>query len=614
MTLEQPHELTWGDLVITSSATPLTAWRCEALADSGYGNPVPLVQAIRSMLTDGSLEVVTGYDNRELTVKIRLVADDGESLAMAEAAFMAEVLAQNPSPLLWTPPVINSWTAAFDIVRVTLKRGYERDWSHAERFNQKRFYELTMVALPWARDLETTVIEALPVPPDPDDPVVYDVIDACDDETGWTSQKCHTDHWGTVTIDNGTDGPGTYVRVYATNQYVSGTGYLAAIRPGSVSLAGLPYLTVDVIASNNPNSPKNRALLRISVVASGVPYEATSIQVLPSGVTRYFFEGLPDSFTGLQIRSWWNAAGPLSTRRTNIYEIGRTDRIEVDGTAGFQIARTAFVGGSAPTQAALTFSGGTDPLVASTALVYTGSSPAVSMRSLLDVTGHTITTDAAMISGGFNDLSVAMVFLVPVAQLSDSTYSLLARCNFTGSVSINWAAKIVDSTGADIPGSEVVASGTRLATNPTADPWFIHDLAAIQLPVIALEGSTSHAVEVTISMSSGGSGVDVDECWLFDTDNGAVTVIQEPSDDFDLTAIEYRSPGLGAPRPAVFGTWDVYGDQDISRLVTSLGTHLFWPGPLHVFTATDGAKYAGCELEYYRRHHTHPGPDLNEEE
>lgn len=611
MTLVQPHELTWGDLVIDSTEDPTTAWSCFALTSMDGGNPVPMVEALRSMLTDGSLEVTTGYDNRTMVVDVCLSAEDGESLALAEAAFMAEVLAASPSPLIWTPPLIGSWSGVFDVVRATLSKGYAADWDLEEVMRQRRFYTLTITALPWAHDLETTVIEALPVPVDPEDPAVYEVIDECDDDTGWTSQKCHTDHWGTVTIDNGTDGIGDWVRVYATNQYVSGTGYLAAIRPGSVSLAGLPYLTVDVVASNNPNSPKNRAMLRASIVADGIPHEAAAIQVLPSGATRYYFEGVADSFTGLQIRGWWNAAGPLSTRRLNIYEIGRTDRIEIDGSLGYQVARTAFVGGSAPTQAALTFSTASGALVGSTALVYTGSSPAVPMRNLLD-TSATVTPDTAMISGARNTLASASAFLVPVSQLSDSTYSLLARLDFSGTVSIDWSAKIVDSVGADIPGSEVVVSGTRLATNDTAADWMIHELAAIQLPVVVLEGSTSHAVEVTISMSSGGSGVTLDEAWLFDTDRGAVTVIHDPS-SYDLTAIEYRSPGLGAPRPAVIGTWDTYGDQDISRLVTSLGTHLFWPGPLYVFTATDGAKYAGCELEYYRRHHTHPGPDVSEE-
>lgn len=612
MTFTQQHELTWGALFLDSIAEPDAPYRITTMSNgANFGKPMPLVEEVRSMLTDGSLSVTTGHDNRTITVTVCIEALDGESLALGEAALMAERSAEQVAPLVWTPPAGDAWAAVFDVVRVDMERDYDTDWDFIEVSQSVRYYTLTFECLPWARDLLPTVIEAIPAPEDPDVPAVYETISDVSGTSDWTPSICHPGHFTSLTEDSGTDTYGTYYRAYAYDNFTNSTGFIVAIRSASTSLAGFPYLTVDVEMTSNPSAGQAAPYLRVSN-ATGIPLTAPVAQVaLSATVRRYYFEGLPDTIANLRVSSWWSVKTTHATRRMKIYEIGRTDRIEIDGTSGFQVARTAVVGGSAPTQAALTFDAGTDPLLGSTALIYTGQSPVIPMRNVLD-TSASVTPDAAMISGAQNDLSSPMVFLVPVARLSDSTYSLLARMNFLTTAVINWSARIVAEDGSDIPGSEVVVTGARAALNDTADPWMIHELGAMQLPVIAVEGESTHAIEVTITGPTGAGVVDVDEAWLCDTTNGAVTVIHEPS-AFQLTTIELRSPGLGAPRPAVIGTWVDHGTQNIQRLVTVLGTHLFKPGLLHVFTATDLAKYAGCTLTYFRRHHSHPGPDLPDE-
>ncbi|NGZ99614.1 hypothetical protein G5V59_02455 [Nocardioides sp. W3-2-3] len=113
---------------------------------------------------------------------------------------------------------------------------------------------------------------------------------------------------------------------------------------------------------------------------------------------------------------------------------------------------------------------------------------------------------------------------------------------------LTWSAKLVDAAGGDIPGSDLVASGVALLRNTTADPWRIHHIATQTLPALATSGVDTDQVQITLSMDSGGDTVRIDEGWLANTDNGAVTLVHEPSAN-DLTAIEIRSAQARRPVP-----------------------------------------------------------------
>lgn len=605
--LSQEQECLWGALVFDGPVDVDTPWVFEMLVGTSFGNAVPIVEFLTSQLTDGDLAVVTRYGNREeFPVIIRVSAPDGQALAQAEAALMAEAQAEQISPLIWKPPALEAWPGALEIVTVRVERDYQLEtgasWDYREKFTHTRTFRLTFTALPWVRDLEPTVIPALPVPVDPDEPAVPVPIDTCDSTTGWDDLTWPTGAWSALSVST----TGGYVIAAGSLAGGGGQASLSLVRTGAVSMGTDPYLYADVYPTVNPDgSPAE-----IDILFDGtddVIEPTASLATTVAGVTRYFFEA-PASFTSVRVRRVVDRPATGGTARSlRVYEIGRTDRIEINGSNGFQIARTAVVGGSVPTQAAIRFSAGSSPLIGSAALIYTGASPVVPLRATRIISAP-FTTDETKISGAYNDLSSPMTFRISVEQLRNSSYSFLAYLEFTGTAVVTWQARIVAADGTDIPGSDVVKTGETLLRNNTADPWRIHALAKIQLPVVTLEGSTTHAVELTLSMATGGDDVNIDEGWLADTRNGAVTLIHEPS-AFQLSEIEIRSPQLDSPRPAVIGTWVDHGAQDISRL-TRLGTHLFRPGLLHVFTATDLAKYAACELEYYRRHGWHAGPDL----
>lgn len=613
--LSQEQELFWGALVFDGPVEPDTPWRYETLVGTSFGNAVPIVEFLTSQLTDGDLAVVTRYGNREeFPVIIRVSAPDGQALSQAEAALMAEAQAEQISPLIWKPPALEAWPGALEIVTVRVERDYQLEtgasWDYREKYSHTRVFRLTFTALPWVRDLESTVIPAIPVPVDPEEPAVVIPIDECDSATGWTTLLHPTGLWSDTTGPTAESG-----QVGMTSRLAggSGEGSMSLVTPtyATVDMSATPYLIVDVQPTvDNLGEPVDITVLYDTTVIGGpgsVIFEpvARSSTAEP-GVTRWYFEA-PASFTKVRVRRSVPQTAGTRLRGLYVHHIARTDRIEVNGSNGFQIARTAIVGGSVPTQAAIRFSAAEVPLVGSTALIYTGSSPVVPLRAQR-ITSAVVTPDDTKISGAYNDLSDPMVFRIPVDQLRDSSYSVLARLEFTDTAVVTWEARIVANDGSDIPGSDVVLTSEILLRNDSADPWRIHPLAKIQLPVVAIQGSSTHAVELTLSMATGGEDVNVDEAWLADTRNGAVTLVHEPS-AFQLSEIEIRSPQLDSPRPAVIGTWVGYGAQDISRL-TRLGTHLFRPGLLHVFTATDLAKYAGLQLEYYRRHGWHAGPDM----
>lgn len=619
--LSQPHELTWGSLVCDSVVEPDVAWRCETLAaGSSFGAPVPLVEVVQSWLADGSLATVTRWGNRRVSFRVRLSAPDGLALAQAEAAFMAEVTAERPSPLVWTPPAFDGWPAVYDVVAVVeFGQDFGDGWDFDEKYRLHRFYTVTLECLPWVHPLDKTVIPAIPAPVDPATPASFAPINTADSTQNWTGRH------------NPVSGAWSSLVLSATGGYVRYSGTLNWNEAGNYPRQGLrydfgtlvtdptrPYLYIEFDIT--PTTPTLAWWLRWNFNSNSDPgtlAEApVGVETLANGNIRAYWEvptqGIPVINSVLldyePVRP--GTASATWSHRIDVYEIGLVDKVAIVGTNGFQVARTAQIGGTAPTQAAIRFDAGADPLVGTTAMVYTGGSPVVPLRPLL-TSSATVTVDATKISGAYNDLSVATKYVVPISRLSRAGYTILARLNGTGDFTVSWTAKIVSTAGALIPGSEVVESGDMLCSNPVSngDPWMIHVLGKAPMPVVATEGDVEHAVEVSLSMATGGASVQLDAAWLCDTDTGAVTVIYEPSAN-QLSAIELRSPQVDSPVPEAVGTWITYGIQNIDRLVTDEGTHEIRPGTLHVYTATDLAQYAECSLELYERFHTYPGPGL----
>lgn len=607
--LDQAHELRWGGVVFASDAEVDTPYRFEALVGTAYGNPVSLTAVVRSSLGDGELIRRTGWGNREdVPVYVRVSAHDGQSLAMGEAALAQEFMADDPNPLTWVPPTLGAWPLAFDVLHVEPERDWQGEvgasWDYRERFDHQIVYKLTFTTAPFTRDLEPTLIPALDVPANPDEPVLID-LDTCDSADGWVRTYSPSTGWTGLT---GVTQSAGAVRV---NGNRTGDSWLALERTFAtpISMDGTPYLVVALLAPDDGHWPARPGVTVVYDTAGGQPFKPVAMKPHPTVPHRYdVYFGAPESFSRVKIRAQFTTFSPAA-RYLYVHNVARTDRVAIDGANGLQVARTAVIGGTAPTQAKLRLDAAGSPLVGSTAMFYTGASPVVPLRARLSNadTLAGLTVDATKISGATNGLTVAMVFRIPVPLLARATYGLLARLSFTGTRILSWSAKLVDSTGADIPGSDVESSGTTLLRNPTSDPWRIHHIASMKLPAIATEGVDSDVVQITLGLG-GAADVAVDEAWIANTEDGAITLVHEPSANA-LTSIELRSPTISAPFPSVYGTWSSGRTQDITRLAR-IGTHRFKPGRIHIFTATDLARFAGCELEYFRRYFLLAGPDL----
>lgn len=580
--MSQLESLTWGSIALASHIVSETDYEFEAQADgTNLGNPAAILEPVRSLLTDGSLVVSQGFDNREVPIRLKVSSPRGiagPTLAAAEAALMAEVLAESKSTLVWVPPAQDAATCVFDVVAARLERDTSDGWDFDEVRHECRYYLLTLTCLPFARAEEPVVVPALAPAPAVPDTVV---IDAASSTTGWTAGAT-----GSGSSFTGPTVVSDYIRVVAS---LAKTAYLN--RAATFAMSGSPYLRISV-GWVQPSGVAGKFFIEDS---SGYGERFPIAQAISApGVTDYYFD-----FTGIAsvYEIQLSTAIPTGTDSIEIrcYEIARTDTLPAEGTRR-QLSRTAVVAGSAPTQAAIRLFDATPAALGAEILAYSTRNPtAPTLRPHLS-TSSTVTLDANRISGARNPLIAPMVFLIPASAFPEGTYALMGHIEVNAGADLTWSARMVDSTGATTIGSDVVATGT--ITLPTDPEYRTYNLGAISLPVVAAEGD--QMIKLTLT---GTSTMTVDEAWLFSLTDGALTWVRQP----DVQWIEIRSPELGAARPSVYGGTGTAGEGGacIDYACESFGAHRFDPGLMQIFTVTSTSLMSQSEIEFYPRYHSH---------
>lgn len=582
--------ISWGALQFEGPDEPTTAYRIEAMADgTNFGNPKRIVEIVKSLLTDGSLAVLQGWDNREAPIRLRLSAPDGiagPTLAAAERALMAEISADAKAPLIWVPPATDSATCVFDVVDANLDRDNSEGWDTEEVEREYRYYLLTLTCLPFARTEESVVVAALAPPPAEPTTVV---IDTCDSTTGWTSYGFR------ITTPAVTTSSG-YVQSAATTTVGGGNVYLIIKRTGAISMGATPYLRVTTFEQNLPGTDGTGGYCDVD---PGGLTGMTLVAVRPSavpGARDYYYEP-PSEMTSVMFgRS--AAVGAGVSVVTRIHEIARTDTIPPSGTSRQQ-SRTAGVTGSAPTQAAIRLYDATPADLGDETLVYTtrNSNAEPALRPFC-IASAAVSTDAAMVSGERNTLTSSMVFEIEAGQLTKGRYALLARMTVTTGADLTWSARMVNAAGSTTLGSSKTVTGT--AALGVTSGYEILRLGSLMLPVLDVEDDQK--VELTLT---GTANMTVDEAWLFGLDDGVLTWIKDTGDY--LQWIEIRSPELGASRPSVFGGFGDLGENStcIDWMCESFGAHRFDPGVMQVFTVSTSSLVSQSELEFFPRYHSH---------
>jgi hypothetical protein len=197
----QAMGVTWGVLDFMSTTPTAEGYLVEAV-DAGttnFGNPEAQFEIVRSLLTDGSLAVLQGWDNREVLIRLKLsapLATAGPALAAAERALMDQIRADSKAPLVYVPPASGSATCVFDVVAADLDRDNTDGWDFDETEYEYRCYLLTLTCLPFARPENPVSVAAIPLPP----PTPTNVT--VDDGTSLTPWSADAEGFGTVTRTN----------------------------------------------------------------------------------------------------------------------------------------------------------------------------------------------------------------------------------------------------------------------------------------------------------------------------------------------------------------------------------------------------------------------------
>lgn len=253
-----------------------------------------------------------------------------------------------------------------------------------------------------------------------------------------------------------------------------------------------------------------------------------------------------------------------------VFNVAVTDQIVLPSATYRERLRSVDVLGSAPTTAALNLFTDTGTL-GHFGLLYSAADEGVFPRPLRTwlSSGADLSLAAGAISGSTNTLDADLVFLVPASLLASGTYSLVAFMRRTAGATtrtIGWSARVVDDVGADVFGSELETSGSVDLTM-SGTGWKPFTLASLTLPPVRLDNGDGYAVEIKIDVA--GADLEVDECFLMDTDRGAYTIWDLPTDS-GVSWVEVRSPELDAPLPAVYaGTGGSALDAARASAVTS---------------------------------------------
>ena len=599
--LLQDASLIWGVLGIvgpgeSDDSNPFTI---EAIAGgTHFGNPVPIVEAIHSLVTDWALTETVGWEVREVPIRLRVSANDGESHAQAEAALSQQRLLTIPPPLVWISPIGLSEPCVFDVIDAHLEADTDEGWDLKEKNSGHRHFLLTLTCLPFVRAADSTIVPALPAPPiDPGDPATITEIDDCSSLTpGGT-------YAGTWTLEtNGGSPTGPTVLVDGAESYIeysavisSDTQHLRGVRSFTTPLAVAAdeYIVFEMANEPGPNQGRMRAAF------NGAYRDPVAVYSEPSSLLiRYWFTA-PAAVNQLKILKDFDYVPGIDTETHRILSVAVTDTVgDITTSTTRQRTRQLQVAGTAPTQAALRLFDSTAQPLGDDILVYTSTNTdwQPPLRPWLDSSG-VVNEDTSLISGGFHNLSVPSVYLIPARLFTPGPYALLARLATTGAQTLTWEAKIVDTAGADTIGSSQVQTGEVLLPD-TSGAYTITRLGWVMLPPVEVE-TDDYMVKLTLT---GVAAIEVDEAWPFALHDGALTWVR--TGGIPLHWIEIRSPELGSARPSVWGGTGAVGELAacINFMCSgSFGSHQFAPGSMLTQTITDNAWKSECEMEYFRR-------------
>lgn len=578
----------------------------ETMAEgTDWGDADAIVAEIRAQILDGEVATVSSYENREATVRVRITGDDGDALAQGEAALMAEVN-RGRNTLAWVPKLAAAEPCVFDVVYSVLAFELE-DLLETKRI--QRIYVLTLACLPFPRTEKKVLIENLPVPTTSTGSGVAPTnVDSGSSTTNWTGQDtavvtAETPSWaGGNTVVVGRRNGATACRIYRSNvpaatggrQFlrVTGWGLWSAIGGKIYAQAALKW----AMGTGDP----------VYITPVAYTYKASS----------GFFDALfylPSGLTGNRLRIAMSYTGP---HPANVHHSALAiNGIDWVGDAPFtsttrQMSRTLPVYGAARTEGelevrALAVDGVTPEQLGPHTLVYTRAAGAGVQPPLRTwrTAGMTTTADAALVSGAREALAaVTLTYVVPADLVKPGTYQIVARarCSNTNAQTLTVTASTATTDASLLPTN--TASISRTLNFTAASTWQFVSIGEMTLPTVEA-GHTAANLTLTIQ-SATANVVDLDEAWIFNTDDGQLTLVDTSGSGVSMLRIAGAT--LDRPQPSVWvGTADGTAVVNAGVRVLWRGSHQFNPGDVEVFTVTTTTARARAALRYYPRAHTH---------
>lgn len=588
------------------------------------GGPTSIDVAVQSWLQDGSVVITQGYDNREVSLRVRLRGPDLLDLAKCEAALFAEL--GKPNLLTWTPPDGFGPPSVFEVVTSSMVEAPSAEGDLAEMAAFPwRTYNLRLVCKAFVRSVDEVVAEAigagnltsLPAP-------VTVTVDDGSSTSGWSG----TYHY---IIDNGTviESAASTVSVISGSinsltpayTYHDPTPYFVqveAYRAGTVDVSTLKQMVVRWRWDSSDGDlgswfAQNFRLLVHTAANPGVAVLLQQVSGVKTPGRAEFVDAIfqiPASMTSIV------AIRPVVNLTTGNRNLGQQQSVNVDSitlnnanttvSTPRQLVRTVDVAGSARTQGTVEIMHNTSAL--GDVLFYSWpeidevySPPLRQYRT----SGAGVTTDTALVSGARENLvGGSVVYDIPVANLPKTSHLLMLRLGGADTLTtLSWSA--TTRIGSNDVGPTV--SGSLDLDLDVAYKLF--PIAKIDLPTRAVGASSAAKVRITLSATVAvGSTANIDEGWLF----SSIGRLLQASCGTGLPASGgpsnrmWVSPAtLTEPRPSV-RVGNLASGSD-ARFPDFLRWQFpeFKPPLTNVFTVTTNALDAAVTLKHFPTWHSH---------
>lgn len=590
-------QLTFGavNLIGTDAELAANGYRFEALGDNAtWGNPLPIDQKVISWLQDGAIIARTGYDNREMFIRVQVVGEDSNKLAVAEGLLVTEVGKANL--LTWTPPDGDGEPCVFSVVMSTL----EFDFNDIDEVREQRVrtYGLKIVAEPFVRAVDVITVSS----PAPTVTQAITVVDDCTATTGWAWQSQPaggSQSTGTPTVVGG-----TYIGKGFSDVSTAVATRIALVRTGlSQSLTGTPYIRVDV-APASQFVWTSRAL-----GTTGPTFKLNGLDVSIAAQEGYVYWLDASSVSVTTLTSVAITIQVIGNQTTNSVTLNVADisRSNVLGTQATnrQLSRTLSIAGSARTQGSLSLADASDAL--GDVLVYT--TPTVpglatpNLRQFLVLSG-TETPDASTVSGFNSEMNIAHRFDIPAENLQAGGHVFMAR--ITGlTATETFVARTYSRQGS----SDLLPyqPSQSVTADFTSGEYKILQFGIFNLPTHQM--GSDGIVRMQIDAVS--DDWLVDEAWLFNIETGRLTWVEAgagtPAAGGPSNRLWLDAPTLANPSPGVYlGTEADRSDSfHAGAELVKFEDHQFAAGSMNVTTVTTESTTADLEFSHAPRFFTH---------